>query len=706
MPVDHRLPTHGQRPESAFRETHTDTLKNSLRAFRITMPAFIALIFLTCLCGTAQSALPDETDVDGGRDLDIFDINSEAGLELVEGDIDMNEDELKNSIIGEQYRWPMPVPYVLEDSLEINAKGVILKAFEQYRLKTCIDFKPWTDEKNYIGVFKGSGCFSSVGNRREGKQRLSIGSNCDRLGTVEHEFLHALGFWHEQSRSDRDDYVNIVWNEITPGKEHNFNKYDDTVSSTLGVPYDYGSVMHYSKTSFNMGELPTIVTNIPAFLDVIGQRMGFSDSDLLKLNRLYNCSSSSTFLDLCSFEEASVCGMIQGPGEKRDWKRVPKAAGGPETDYTTMGRCEGAGYFMHFDGSPGDTAFLESRLLYPHRDSQCLQFYLYQSGASEDQLRVHIREFEEGDTTGTLRLIETLSGGVKDSWELYHVTLKASRKFRVVFEGVKGNGGSVGGLSLDDINLSETQCPHHTWRIRNFTHLLATTAPGVKHYSPRFVSREGYTFQVGLYINGRTSPGNMAIYLHLTSGPHDDKLKWPCPWRQVTMALMDQNPDIRQRMNNYRMVTTDPNRSEPNPDGGVEYYWDDPRKVGSLVNASDGTQFYRGPGSGTSAFLTHGRLKSRSFIKADDAIFLLSLDDLSSLVPPKTHSCGDSCHGRQSESQAAQTPQGTVIATTAMAMFGVAAMLLVAVVSTVYFGRRYRRRGDERGIELESQGEE
>lgn len=56
-----------------------------------------------------------------------------------------------------------------------------------------------------------------MGNRREGKQRLSIGSNCDRLGTVEHEFLHALGFWHEQSRPDRDDYVNIVWDEITPG---------------------------------------------------------------------------------------------------------------------------------------------------------------------------------------------------------------------------------------------------------------------------------------------------------------------------------------------------------------------------------------------------------------------------------------------------------------------------------------------------------
>ena len=60
-------------------------------------------------------------------------------------------------------------------------------------------------------------CFSSVGNRREGKQRLSIGSNCDRLGTVEHEFLHALGFWHEQSRADRDDYVNIMLDQIEPG---------------------------------------------------------------------------------------------------------------------------------------------------------------------------------------------------------------------------------------------------------------------------------------------------------------------------------------------------------------------------------------------------------------------------------------------------------------------------------------------------------
>ncbi|CAO2593412.1 Meprin A subunit beta, partial [Lemmus lemmus] len=60
-------------------------------------------------------------------------------------------------------------------------------------------------------------CWSSVGNWHIGKQELSIGEYCDRIATVQHEFLHALGFLHEQSRSDRDDYVTIVWDRILSG---------------------------------------------------------------------------------------------------------------------------------------------------------------------------------------------------------------------------------------------------------------------------------------------------------------------------------------------------------------------------------------------------------------------------------------------------------------------------------------------------------
>ena len=51
-----------------------------------------------------------------------------------------------------------------------------------------------------------------------GPQPISIEApGCDTPETVAHETLHALGFLHEQSRPDRDDFVTINWNNIRPG---------------------------------------------------------------------------------------------------------------------------------------------------------------------------------------------------------------------------------------------------------------------------------------------------------------------------------------------------------------------------------------------------------------------------------------------------------------------------------------------------------
>ncbi|NWZ94747.1 MEP1B protein, partial [Nesospiza acunhae] len=544
----------------------------------------------------------------------------------------------RNSIIGDNYRWPHVIPYVLEDSLEMNAKGVILKAFEQYRLKTCIDFKPWEGEKNYISVFKGSGCWSSVGNLQMGLQQLSIGANCDRIGTIQHEFLHALGFWHEQSRSDRDDYVTIVWDRIQSGKEHNFNKYDDKTSDFLNVPYDYNSVMHYSKTAFRNGTEPTIITNIPDFIDVIGQRMDFSEYDLQKLNRLYNCTSSLSFMDTCSFELENICGMIQSSDDNSDWQRLSQVPAGPNTDHTNMGECKDSGYFMHFDtssGEEGSTAVLESRILYPKRGFQCLQFYLYNSGNENDRLNVWVREYTSANPNGTLRFIKEINGSPETYWQLHHVSLNVTSKFRVMFQGVRGSGLSNGGLSIDDINLSETQCPHHVWHIRNFTHLLNTSPAGKGGiiYSPPFYSSEGYAFQVSLYVNGTTdNPLNLGIYLSLISGANDDHLKWPCPWQQGTMILLDQHPDIRQQMSNQRSVTTDPQKFSVSHSHSFYLSPDRPDKVGSEATFPNGTKYMRGPGVGTSAFLTHERLRSRNFIKEDGVYILLTIEDISHLL--------------------------------------------------------------------------
>ncbi|XP_069778662.1 meprin A subunit beta-like [Narcine bancroftii] len=575
-------------------------------------------------------------DVDAGLDQDILNINEELGLNLIEGDIKHDTTIDRSAISDEKYRWPKTIPYYLEDSLDVNAKGVILKAFEQYRLKSCIDFKPWSGEDNYISVFKGSGCWSSVGNQHVGRQELSIGERCERIATIEHEFLHALGFWHEQSRPDRDDYVRIMWDRIENGKEHNFNKYDDEVTNTQNIPYDYTSVMHYSSTAFNNGSEPTIITKIAEFSDVIGQRLDFSDYDRQKLNRLYNCTTSLSFLDRCSFEVENICGMTQGSENNVDWQRLSHAPAGPENDFTYMGNCRGNGYFMYFSSSTvqvGHQAFLESRIFYPKRSFQCLQFYFFNSGSEKDELNIWVRLYDKANPNGTVIKVGSVEDMGLNYWQLHHVSLSVSGKFRVRFEGVKRDTSSNGGISIDDVNLSETKCPTHIWHIRNFTSILNTSKLGLLDaiFSPGYYSSEGYAFQIRLQVNDSSYLG---VFLHLVNGTNDDKLAWPCPWMQATMLLMDQHPDIRRRMSHQRSVTTDPTETYTQ-DNQTFFVWDKPQDVGQLVTDTNGIKYYRGPGMGIRTFLSYKRLKSREFIKGDDAYFLITMEDVSHLVGPQ-----------------------------------------------------------------------
>ncbi|GLD74673.1 meprin A subunit beta isoform X1 [Lates japonicus] len=305
---------------------------------------------------------------------------------------------------------------------------------------------------------------------------------------------------------------------------------------------------------------------------------------------------------------------------------------------------------MHFRTGTvnnGDTALLESRLLYPKRGYQCLQFFYYNSGGPVDTLKIFVREYNKANPNGALRFIKTIDGSPQELWQLHHVSLDVKTKFRVVFQATKeGPGPSMGGLSLDDINLSETTCPEFIWRVKNFSNVMENTPTNTAIYSPPFTSKEGYTFQMGLYPSGKEGyPGELSAYAHLVAREGDTGQKWPCPWKQMTMMLMDQHPHIQKRMSNQRSVTTDPNMKAT---GSDVFFWDDPRKVGVEVTDTDGSRYFRGPGAGTPVYLTHLRARSRDFIKGGDAIFLLTMEDVSHLtvtqplpsttVPPVTSS--------------------------------------------------------------------
>lgn len=82
-------------------------------------------------------------------------------------------------------------------------------------------------------------------------------------------FVVALGFYHMQSSSDRDNYVNILWENIIDGMQSNFNAYSPSDITRFSTPYDYQSIMHYGAYAFSKNGLPTIVPHVSIDLHLI-----------------------------------------------------------------------------------------------------------------------------------------------------------------------------------------------------------------------------------------------------------------------------------------------------------------------------------------------------------------------------------------------------------------------------------------------------
>ncbi|XP_063232309.1 zinc metalloproteinase nas-13-like isoform X2 [Bacillus rossius redtenbacheri] len=195
-----------------------------------------------------------------------------------------------NGLVATRPRWfNRTVPYILDPIFNATQRASILRGIEEFHRRTCIRLRPSTPyDRDYVYVSGYStGCWSYVG-RLNGGQMLNLQiPGCFRHGTIVHEFLHALGFYHQQSTHNRDDYVAILWQNIRAGTERNFNKYDARVVTDFGTDYDYSSVMHYSRTAFSVNGQATIV---PLQNNVtIGQRVEMSEADVVKLEKMYGC---------------------------------------------------------------------------------------------------------------------------------------------------------------------------------------------------------------------------------------------------------------------------------------------------------------------------------------------------------------------------------------------------------------------------------
>ncbi|MBT8484820.1 MAG: hypothetical protein HKO59_11210 [Phycisphaerales bacterium] len=119
-----------------------------------------------------------------------------------------------------------------------------------------------TDEPDYIFITNstvpGVSFSSSIG-MAGGMQTIGM-SIWDNPSVVWHEMMHAVGFFHEQSRPDRDEYVEIVWGNIDSAFAGNFSL---VASSIPNGPYDFASIMHYSCCSFSVNGGRTIDVRPP-----------------------------------------------------------------------------------------------------------------------------------------------------------------------------------------------------------------------------------------------------------------------------------------------------------------------------------------------------------------------------------------------------------------------------------------------------------
>uniref|UniRef100_T1IJI0 Metalloendopeptidase n=1 Tax=Strigamia maritima TaxID=126957 RepID=T1IJI0_STRMM len=109
-----------------------------------------------------------------------------------------------------------PKPNIPTGHLDYMKRN-IYKAMHQIQDVSCIRFVTRTNQEDYIEIKAEQGCASEVG-RQRGRQVVSLdGPFCMGNGVIVHELNHAIGFWHEQNRPDRDNYVIVIFENIKPG---------------------------------------------------------------------------------------------------------------------------------------------------------------------------------------------------------------------------------------------------------------------------------------------------------------------------------------------------------------------------------------------------------------------------------------------------------------------------------------------------------
>ncbi|XP_037622864.1 high choriolytic enzyme 1-like [Sebastes umbrosus] len=264
------------------------------------MKCILGLLALLAVTAWTEAGVLNSDSNDEG-DLTVTEQLEQANKDLdrhrdgveINGDIAVSpRSNLRNAdpCVRNGCKWPKAtdgkvyVPYYIANQYSANELDVIKRGINSFAFKTCIRFYPRTNERDFLYIQSLDGCYSFVG-RQGNAQTVSLSrQGCIYYGTVQHELLHALGFNHEQCRSDRDQHIQVITRNIIKGQAYNFDKIN---TLNQGTPYDYDSVMHYGRLAFSKDNINPTMRAIPNPNAVFGTAKQMSQNDINRINLLY-----------------------------------------------------------------------------------------------------------------------------------------------------------------------------------------------------------------------------------------------------------------------------------------------------------------------------------------------------------------------------------------------------------------------------------
>ncbi|XP_040564112.1 high choriolytic enzyme 2 isoform X1 [Lepeophtheirus salmonis] len=233
-----------------------------------------------------------------------------------------NPEKINRNIVDS--RWPRgKVPYKFTSSYSRKEINLIRSAMKDIQSRSCVKFvKARPKHKHYVDIGSDQkGCHASLGfNKDIGRHYVNLERpGCMFLSVIQHELLHhILGFDHEQNRPDRNSYVRINWQYLNqdsfrsffrsvekgtaplpqkcdPSRGYTFDDcYSGYFTDTLGLPYDYMSIMHYAKDSFTKYPGYNVMDPLQQGGENMGKSRKMTDLDHDKLYKAYGCKESTT----------------------------------------------------------------------------------------------------------------------------------------------------------------------------------------------------------------------------------------------------------------------------------------------------------------------------------------------------------------------------------------------------------------------------